>query len=460
MTAKNRIYAFFIALALLFWNPVSFYALYASTPAFASATLHFFYWAVCIAGALSIVLVMKNKTSERVNNILLACAYAGIFFAVLVVIDRVVPVPRAGEGLIFQPQTRVRYHTTEFDFTAEINSLGFRDRAVAVDKGGKFRVVCVGDSFTFGWGVSVENSWPKKLETYLAGRGYKNIEVLNLGQPGQCTATYKKIIAKAVPLLKPDLVLVGVLEGDDLVQLYEDNYRARHPNPNGSFWNTLSGKAHAAARLYLAASFKNVMSRLKQNMSRPVEVQLIWKRQATARINAFNDLQRINFSTWDSSVQELFRGGNLNPALLSYYMDFPLHEMIFNDLRHPATQWAARTMDQDFQEMKKMCDTHGARLVFVNIPDNFFIGHLVMRNPSDSVLAEYLEKNNRIGEIYRSIAAAHALVYIELIEHFRRLPDKTAYFFRYDGHPNETGYQEIADYIGARLLEKNIIPKE
>jgi hypothetical protein len=35
---------------------------------------------------------------------------------------------------------------------------------------------------------------------------------------------YKRNMKKAVPLLKPDLVLVGVLQLDDLAQPYENNF--------------------------------------------------------------------------------------------------------------------------------------------------------------------------------------------------------------------------------------------
>ena len=46
--------------------------------------------------------------------------------------------------------------------------------------------------------------------------------------------------------------------------------------------------------------------------------------------------------------------------------------------------------------------------------------------------------------------------YIELTEHFVGLQNKSEYFFKYDGHPNKKGYEEIAEYIGKHLIEKTL----
>ena len=88
-------------------------------------------------------------------------------------------------------------------FVADIKQFGaFEIGKFRIVKGDKYRILCFGDSWTFGWGVNVENSWPRKLEKYLLANGYENIEVINCGRGGQYTSTYKKYMAKALPLLK------------------------------------------------------------------------------------------------------------------------------------------------------------------------------------------------------------------------------------------------------------------
>jgi len=46
-----------------------------------------------------------------------------------------------------------------------------------------------------------------------------------------------------------------------------------------------------------------------------------------------------------------------------------------------------------------------------------------------------------------------------MTDHFIGLENKSEYYFRYDGHPNEKGYADIARYIGKQLIEKYYLNK-
>ena len=52
--------------------------------------------------------------------------------------------------------------------SVRINSDGFRDKNYSIEKpNGVFRIVAIGDSLTFGFGVESEESYPKVLEKNL-----------------------------------------------------------------------------------------------------------------------------------------------------------------------------------------------------------------------------------------------------------------------------------------------------
>lgn len=106
--------------------------------------------------------------------------------------------------------------------------------------------------------------------------------------------------------------------------------------------------------------------------------------------------------------------------------------------------------------MMGICNKYNSDLIFINIPVNYFTGHIVIRTPSD-ILNSYYETHNNIDPIYRSIANSNNLPYIELTDHFISLQNKSKYLFKYDGHPNEKGYEEIAKYIGKQLIKNNHI---
>ncbi len=66
-----------------------------------------------------------------------------------------------------------------------INSSGIREREeLCLPKPeGQKRIVCIGDSFTFGWGVRVEDSWPRLVEGILR-QDDDSIRTVNCGAAG------------------------------------------------------------------------------------------------------------------------------------------------------------------------------------------------------------------------------------------------------------------------------------
>ncbi len=100
----------------------------------------------------------------------------------------------------------------------QINSLGLRDREVAIPKPpGLFRMVAIGDSITFGFGVRLEESYPKRLEARLnAGRepSSRRVEVINAGVPATSLASYLQFLELKGARLQPDLVLIGIAFND------------------------------------------------------------------------------------------------------------------------------------------------------------------------------------------------------------------------------------------------------
>jgi len=470
MKPVNKIYSFFIALALLFWNPISFFYIYADALIFSEKVTLIFYWIysiIFITGILLISLIQKNKVNEKIKNIILTIVCTGIIFSSLVIIDGIVGLTSKNEviqaqtleRLIFEPNSKARYQTIEFDYEVNINSLGLRDREIHIEKGDKFRILCFGDSWTFGWGVNVENSWPKKLEQFFLANGFKNIEVINCGQAGTYTSIYRKYIEKTVPLLKPDIVLVGVLQAYDLVDLYENNFTTNQTLLDTIIEKISIRKIKPVVEKYLKHSFSNIVSVIRNQESKSIQIKSNWKASSTSIIEDFTHLQKIRFYTLDDSVQDLFKTGNLNPALLNYYINFPDRLTIFNNPNHPATQFSIQEMNKDFKEMRDICDKYDSKLIFINLPINALTGHLVIRTPND-VLNSYFETNNNIDAIYNSIADTYDLPYIELTKHFISLQNKSEYFFKYDGHPNEKGYEEMALYIGKQLIRQYKLKKE
>jgi lysophospholipase L1-like esterase len=83
----------------------------------------------------------------------------------------------------------------------QVNAQGLRSDKPLPPKTGKFRVVTFGDSETFGWSVSLEDTFQRRMEQIDS-----SVEVINLGTPGYNAENIADYIEKALPGLKADFV--------------------------------------------------------------------------------------------------------------------------------------------------------------------------------------------------------------------------------------------------------------
>ncbi|MEE9608203.1 MAG: GDSL-type esterase/lipase family protein, partial [Myxococcota bacterium] len=96
------------------------------------------------------------------------------------------------------------------DVRYRINQDGFRGRGYARPKPpGVFRVLVVGDSIAFGYGVEQSEAFPQVLEERLSEAAPEaRVEVLNLGTGGYNPYTEAALLRDVGVSYEPDLVLV------------------------------------------------------------------------------------------------------------------------------------------------------------------------------------------------------------------------------------------------------------
>jgi hypothetical protein len=105
-----------------------------------------------------------------------------------------------------------------------INGYGLRGEEIGVPKPpNRFRIVAVGDSITFGYGIPIERTYVKVLERLFNQNtsGKKQYEVLNGAALGGSLSDYEHFLAEKAEKLQPDMILVGLCLNDILV--YSDS---------------------------------------------------------------------------------------------------------------------------------------------------------------------------------------------------------------------------------------------
>lgn len=108
-----------------------------------------------------------------------------------------------------------RGNQTEFLTPVYTDALGMRSaQATGEDKG--TRILFLGDSFIFGQGVTAEQSIPAMVQRDLAAAKLF-ATVFNAGVPGYGTRQAELWLREYGPQVKPNLVVLGVFLGNDLV---------------------------------------------------------------------------------------------------------------------------------------------------------------------------------------------------------------------------------------------------
>jgi lysophospholipase L1-like esterase len=109
----------------------------------------------------------------------------------------------------------------EFDadgcVTVTFNDLGFRDLPFEVEKQpDEFRILAVGDSFTFGSGVQDADTWPQQLEGLLRTERTSHVEVINAGfaTGSYHVAGYVDWIRSDGADFNPDVLVIGLCLND------------------------------------------------------------------------------------------------------------------------------------------------------------------------------------------------------------------------------------------------------
>ena len=92
----------------------------------------------------------------------------------------------------------------------EVNSAGWRDRERTLDRPDNTkRVICLGDSRTFGFGVSGKATFAARLEARLPEAAGGDWEVWNAGVPGHTAYQGARALENDLANVNPDLVVVS-----------------------------------------------------------------------------------------------------------------------------------------------------------------------------------------------------------------------------------------------------------
>tara|TARA_B100000959_G_C14983189_1_gene624409 strand:+ start:2486 stop:3520 length:1035 start_codon:yes stop_codon:yes gene_type:complete len=121
------------------------------------------------------------------------------------------------EELVYslQPNKIGHFKQDEFVEKSRINSFGLRDKEI--DKYSKYdkRIIVLGDSFTYGYGVNNGQTYSDFLESFFFREDGKKIDVVNAGVHGYGTdQEYKLYKTRLYEKLRHDVLIIGINAND------------------------------------------------------------------------------------------------------------------------------------------------------------------------------------------------------------------------------------------------------
>jgi len=149
-------------------------------------------------------------------------------------------------GHIHKPNSEA----TLMGVNVKINSDGLRDKEYPVEREQKYRIVFLGDSITFGWGVEKEDTFETLLESKL--NEVRPTEVLNFGTGNYNSEQEVNLFFKKGQKYKPDHIVLFYFINDAEI------------TPQKSKWQFLS---HARVVTFFWSRIHSLMANLSESKS-------------------------------------------------------------------------------------------------------------------------------------------------------------------------------------------------
>jgi lysophospholipase L1-like esterase len=196
--------------------------------------------------------------------------------------------------------------TDEFSTEIKINSDGFRDYEHSNSNNeSTFRILGLGDSFTLGYGVELEETYLSVLEKYLNSSQDDNntlFEIFNTGIPGYSIKEECLLFEEIVSRIQPDLITIGfdINDHTDCINPLPkwkvvDGYIVSRGNRKQTLVSKFKLFLHKHSYLYsyLSISKNRVITRIRRREKAITEKEVEQKKEM-AWESAANYLDRIH----------------------------------------------------------------------------------------------------------------------------------------------------------------------
>lgn len=340
------------------------------------------------------------------------------------------------------------------------NKIGFRAHEIQEKK--KTRIICLGASPTFGYGVKYEDTYPFVIENLLKQNNY-DVEVINAGEIGYSSYQGLCLFKKEIIYLKPDIITVSFVINDI------DKYRFFRSS--SLYDNQLKPLPELVVTMnnfvYDLNFFKLVNKILLSNLSK--RMQYYGKNYN----NQYNENRRVSLKQYEKNLNafiDFAENNNIKIVFMVMPVNLPTKPKINDDeknkIENLITALENKLRQEDYAECKRILskilkiDTFSAKT-------HYYLGVLAEKENKFALSDQYFEKAKNFevfdcatisleyNEIMRKVASARNIVLCDCAKEFKNHRNCDSLFVdpKYDCfHPNDKGHKIIADTLTEKII--------
>lgn len=333
---------------------------------------------------------------------------------------------------VLTPNSKCLGKTEEFDVIYAINEHGLRDVSFEYQKPeNAFRILFLGDSFTYGTGVNLQDTFVKQFERMISkqSEGYK-IQTINAGVPAYGLILEDLYLKSKGVELEPDLVVVNL----SMTDFFDERRLSKIAKKNQS--GQIIAVAGPKIKQYLPDTLHNFFKKQSFIYNFFLKKQEdLWKlkERTVARLKGREVPQH-------ASQEPVF--SQEDPDKDTFAITRDIDNQLFDELFEPVAQRLV--------SIKKFLDERDITMILVVIPN----GHQVDKNQwvegRKTMKLEEESYSDKVFEELEKFANDNEIQIINttdnLREHARDFPGEKL-FFDYDGHLMPLGNKIVAEMI-------------
>jgi lysophospholipase L1-like esterase len=317
-----------------------------------------------------------------------------------------------------------------FEVEMVISKQGFRDREFGPKEDDEFRILMLGDSFTMGLTVPLDETFVKGLEGLLGAEELPGrVTVINSGIPGSGPLQQLGLLRKAGLALEPDLVVLQVYSGNDAANSLEAE--GRHFRSYDVGWMEM---------LNIYRSWDTPVWRIEH-----------WAQDHLRLYQGFRDV--FGRKAWIGNLVLATRF--VEPVIIPDQpptLDRP--HWLESNLRgwYPDLERGFSLMKSHILEIKGECDDRRIPFLAFNMPDALEVSQKDWDKAAEAYGGDQMYEHRKIYNMTLQFFRDEAIPHFEVLNFMDGQSSVGDVYYMLDGHPTPLGNRLLAERLRDYLV--------